>query len=317
MDLMPDPPNQTANKQSTEALIDELAACGILEGGVPRAEGFGMYDELISFLNARTHEGGLGPFLCELYNCGDRFKYRTIKRGEQRLKNVWFSFCGATTVEGVQEAFSQGMIDGGLAARMLFIYSDKRGRAVAIPPNQEQTIQDLAHRLQGIRDTIHGQVEWANDSSMYWFKNDYDSAYESHPLLKVPSARGYMQRRGDTMLKLAVILAIDDSGELKVRQCDLERAKDILETDIEAFLPSVFEEIGANPQGVKLAKVERLIRDHGEIDRSSLLRRISRTINAEELSRIVNTLNSSGMVTTVSSRAGRGIKYKWLGGSNE
>jgi len=313
---MAHPPRTVSQKSTPEALIEELKRFQHSPSGRVelRCEGFGMYDEITNLINRQNQERDLGTLLCSLYACKDSFEYATRKMGMEELENTYFGFLGASTLESLRDAFTESAIGNGLTSRMLFIYSEELPSPVAEPPDQRAAMRGMAKRLDGLA-TLEGPARLSNDARQA-FKDDYEWAYYYHPFIGETSLRGYLGRRGDHLLKVALILAINRGGTLVVEGQDVARAIELL-SDLENHMATTLNSISTSATGAAIDWVREVIRKEGEVKKSKLTRKAANRFYSAELNQILSTLQESGEVEMdvqpAEGSGRRGVVYKWTG----
>lgn len=301
-------PNMTSQRESPEAFIEELRTTIMDRHGVlkPACMGYGLYDEFVTFMNRRSYESGLGDLVNSLFNCRRMFKYRTKARGVETIQNGWFSFVGAATIEGLRENLPEASIGAGLTSRIIFVYNDHVPDPVPCPPDKSDVTRDMTRELSRLAQ-MNGEVrmdQGANDAfnDIYcdWYLN---SSFREHPML-----RGYWGRRGDHLIKIAMILAVGVDHSFTITSHHIDNAREILE-DTERNIPAVLSEIASGNVGIDNNHVAVAIRKAGRINRSDLMRRLSYRMDAEALDKALVTLKESRQIRE--EIHGRTTTYEW------
>jgi len=155
-------PRLIAQKITPEALIDSLR---VIRTDDPKqimdetCGGLVIADELVSFINRDTYERGLGGLMIELWDCPDKYEYRTRNREPEEINFGHLSLLGGTTVHTLRDAIPiQAM--GGFSSRVLFVYVDEAPIPVPRPtrkPHFARTETELVDHLQSI-SKISGEI---------------------------------------------------------------------------------------------------------------------------------------------------------------
>jgi len=294
-------PRIVAQKCTPEALIDALRIIRSDEQDKLLKESCGgivIAEELVSFLNKDTYERGLGTLLIELWNCADKFEYRTRNRPVEELHYSHLTLLGATTVHNLRGAIPIQAMGDGFTSRVLFVYVDQMPTPVPRPRQSaafRRTQEELIRHLQSL-SSLQGEVTFTPDAERFFDEEYEEYFYESTKM--DPQFHAYASRRDKHLLKVAMcLMAAEGSGNLFLDVHHLQGAKVALE-DLEAELPTVFNRIIMTETGSMTDRVLRTIQaaPEGAITRSELQRRFSHQMNAFELGKIIQTLTQSRQI---------------------
>lgn len=235
-----------AEATTREALIRSLEESGMQDGFTVDSKG-NMYDhssltifspELTVFLGYNNLQ--LISDLTDWYDCRDEWEYRTKNSGTNTIKGVYVNMIGATTPDLVRSALPQDAVGGGLSSRMIFVSEWERSKVVPFPflTDDDLELHDkLKHDLEQIY-TMRGTFSITEEFKKVWLKW-YVKQDQDPPFKDNPKFEGYINRRGNHILKLCMILSASDSNEMVLKSKHIKRAIAFLE-EVEKKMPSVF-----------------------------------------------------------------------------
>jgi hypothetical protein len=300
--------NIIAQKITPEGLID--AVRDPLEDTPDRllcevCEGFVMADELSTFLNKKSYEAGLAPLLISFYDCKAMFEYRTKGRGLETVSNACLGLLGASTIDWIRNAIPSDAVGGGLTSRMLFIFVEVPPAPVAITSfsSEKRALRHaLTKELQRVQ-TLAGEAKMTPAASEF-FTFEYERFYRESSMYDNAALSGYASRRHVHLLKVALVLSACDGNSLEIDVKHLEGAKKLLEEGgCEAGLPRVMRLVMMSAKGSVGDQILTLITRHGRVARSEIIQRFSHICDGRELTEILSTLSSAGMVRAMSDGA--------------
>jgi hypothetical protein len=279
-----------ADKATPEALIDSLKADATALIYAP---------ELAVFLGKQKYQEGMIPLLTALLDCPKEWTTKTMGRGEVTLVNVGVSALMCSTIDWMQTAIPSDAFGGGFMSRFLFVVQEETGRLFALPPPMPAELKtSLTKRLAALR-MVKAEAQLAPDAEE-WYVSWYERRQAHRPA--DGHFAGYYERKPDHIFRLAMILAISVSPPAKGDKVLLltlsliQQAERIL-TWLEAWLPATFDRVDSSPAGEDQGRILRQLRQNvGCMDHSSLLRKNSSRLNAEQFRRAVMTLVEAGLV---------------------
>lgn len=205
--------------------------------------------ELEHFISKSAYHDGLIGSLTKLFDCKDD-AYETNVGGLITLKNVCFTFLGATNPKSIGNALPSQAQEQGFKSRWLYVYADHTDKqpdplttdANGVPMARVQksfaarnTLVSALNnfsRLQGPARLRPEAVEWFND----WY-----AIYSKGKAVNQP---GWPARRGDHLLRLALLLEVSATSGLDVSSGSLMAADELLTKFIESKFDATFAFIG-------------------------------------------------------------------------
>jgi len=307
--------NLIAQRITPEAMIESLEVTqvdGEQKFESKTCEGFVVVDELANFLNKKTYESGLASLLITLFDCPERFDYRTRGRGLESIQNACLGLLGASTIDWIRNAIPADAVGSGLTSRILFIYVSKPPEPIAITSFSEEKKSLKESLLKSLLriSTISGPVHLTPNA---WdlYKERYESFYQGSEMFENPLLSGYASRRFVHLLKVAICFSVSDetTSKILVDTNHILGAEQMLE-DSERRMAEVINLITATEKGAILNLVYSKIRQAGKLSRHQLLRAFSHRLDNRDLTEVLDTLRQSRKI--VVSTAGSEIFYSTI-----
>jgi hypothetical protein len=297
-----------AQSTTWQALLDALGDCqeGVELPGKSKPEVMSCMTVVISELGTfiRPDNREFLDFLTEIWD-GQKavFSRRTVLKGELKLTNPWLNIIGCTTPAWLKDNFSEILVGGGFASRVIFVYANQKRQLVAYPgleitgPEYEaeeglltRDLQQIA-MLKGGYELTPEAIDWGVD----WYNRHHNDPRPAH--LASDSFDGYLDRKQSHIHKLAIVLAAAQGNELKITTEHLIEATAHI-TDLELDMINVFSSIGVAPTAQINTKVLSLVRNHGTITYRDLWKLCFHTIPPRDFKESVNAAVDAGYVTS-------------------
>ena len=254
--------------------------------------------ELTVFLGHQNFQ--LMSDLTDWYDCRSSWTYRTKNQGTDIIKGVWVNLLGATTPDLIRSALPMDAIGGGLTSRMIFVYEPRRGKIVPTPflSNEDKALRvQLMNDLADIR-MMKGMFKVTKDFVELWI--DWYSAQEDNPPFKDNRFDGYIERRPNHVMKLAMICSASRTDSMVISDKDLTRAINIL-TETEKKMPFTFSGMGRSNASDIVASIMSEIASRGEkgIPLKELMQLYYRDADGMLMDKILSQLTLMGFATRV------------------
>jgi len=276
-------------KNSTESKVD-------LDGLAEVHSSLTIYSqELTVFLGYGNLQ--LMSDLTDWYDCRDRWTYRTKHQGTDEIEGVWVNLIGATTPALIQSTLPMDAIGGGLTSRMIFVYEEKKGKTVVLPFLDEEEKMMEEKLLEDLRiiSNLRGEFKVTDsfiDKWVVWYPYQ-----EKHPPFDDTRLAPYLERRGNHVLKLSMIVSAAKRNDMLITHEDLEDAINLL-MEVEKKMPNTFAGLGRGKSAdvTNLIMVE--IATRGECMFSDLLNMFYHDVDdRNHLLRIIGTLEHMRFIT--------------------
>ena len=177
----------------------------------------------------RKHTEDLVRFLLVTYDCGD-YRYDTISRGRDFIKNCCLSLFGGTTPKFLKRVFSDELLNEGFASRCIFVFElCNRFDRLKPPFFNEDQMKEYNIILQHIKklSTLYGKIEFDKEAAEYlelWNKTDKYKRPNTSPKLNY-----YYARKPVTIQKLAMAIHFLDSTEMRINLEECQKAIALLD----------------------------------------------------------------------------------------
>jgi len=302
-----------AQKATPQALVETL----VDETGVPdadmvinkNAEVYVTASELAVFLGKKEKNSELLTMLTDLYDCPDKWAYKTRFKGWEQVVNACLNMVAGTTPKWLRLTIPSDAVAGGFVSRLIFIYVNHTDREFPHPEYgdaEERLRIKLVHDLSLIR-RIKGPFKWG-PGTKEWYADWYK--VNAARLRKAPEL--YVRRKKDLVLKLAMCTSASKSDDRVISISDLETSVAAV-NKVEEYLPVAIALISSTTMGDDTRKVLEIVRRELKVDHSGLLRRLWHVLDAKRLGEIILTLEESGLIGTELDTKTHAKSYKYIG----
>lgn len=201
--------------------------------------------------------------LTDWFDCANRWEYKTKTAGTDDITNVWVNLIGATTPDLIRTSLPQDAVGGGFTSRVIFVYEDGKGKLVPFPyPTQEEKQLEalLAVDLEQISH-LSGPFTVTQAFRRMWEAYYLQSANEElFPAAAERHFLGYTDRRAVHALKLSMIMCAARTSDMRVDDCDLEAALNLLKVT-ERKMPKTFFGMGKGKDAAVYASMIRVLQE--------------------------------------------------------
>lgn len=247
--------------------------------------------ELSVFLGTGNHD--LLSLLTDLYDCSNRWEYRTKGSGIDTIFNAWLNLLGASTPAWLVGSMPLTAIGGGFTSRVIFIVEDNVRHKNAFPILDKALAKRLSMDLEEMSMMV-GRINMttkAKDFFEYWYINKDDNT------LTDPRFLGYMERKHVHLIKTALILcACDKEANNEMKEIHLIQALQFLD-DIEKNMTRAFGAAGRSPIAADIDTILTTIRNAGGmIDKNHLISAIAMDVHPKEIDIVADTLQRMGHI---------------------
>jgi len=238
--------------------------------------------------------------LTDWYDCRNKWTYRTKNMGTDEIIGVYVSLFGATTPDLLRSTMPLDAIGGGLTSRMIFVFEwDKEKLVVYTGLNEEEKRlkENLFIDLEKIR-MLSGVFKTTPEVLEIWA--EWYTQQEKNPPFKDSRFNGYFQRRGNHIMKLAMICSASRCSDMIITGNDFKRAINIL-SHTEKNMPYTFSGVGKATHADTMAKIYTDLRMAGDrgMKYSELLAIYRDDADNFILDNIISTLKAMKYVETI------------------
>lgn len=247
------------------------------------------------------------PALTDLFDCADKWKYSSLKRGAEDLSNCWLTIIGAITPQLLQDLLTREAVGGGLSSRIIFVVGYGAVRRIAFPLLSEEEyklMQQLEEDLAQIA-LLTGPFKLADS-----FIEPYATWYEGVAPKEGPKNEhllGYDARRALHVSKLSMIISASESGDMSITGRHFEKALAILE-ETEAEMPNAFYGVTNSIHSEQFTDLVRYMEVHESCSFKELLWEFQLKMPVQDLERHLASMTQSGKV--IKERSSTKVMYR-------
>jgi hypothetical protein len=210
--------------------------------------------ELVTFLGANGTI--MIEFMTDIYD-SKHYEVKTKNKGDDDIVNPYITLLGCMTPEMATGYLKQSIITGGFTRRAIFVLSHDQGEPIPIPSISETQAMAYARCVEWLRTlnsgNVNGVFEWAPDALKEYEK--WYVAYRKNPnKANDPSTMGYFETKPIQALKVAMLVSLADSAQLRLDKSHFEFALALL-ADAEKNLEQVFLGVGKNDTAQLASKI--------------------------------------------------------------
>lgn len=264
---------------------------------------FACINELATFLSKASYSSGIVEKLTDMYDCKNKDSETTRSRGMNSLKNIYATFIGGVTPDGLKDSIPESAFGGGFMSRLTTVYCPRPTRIFPKPvdlvgvPNEE----DLKIRLAWLAMRARGEYDLSELAYKYyadWYYK-WDAEQESNP-----DDRSLSHRQDVITLKLATILCAQRYNhpvgmEHVITKKDYMLAEQIILKTLESSAKAL-DTVGESQFFTNVNKVKTALRTYANknegnpMPRAKLLRKMSsKKINAKTVNECLQQLIST------------------------
>ena len=311
-----------SGRSSIQGILKELGTAHSMPGGRignSKSCGFIVASEFSSSL---VSDPAAMTILTDLYDAQyNRGDWQSLLKQETfNLRDPILSLLVATNEAHFDDFIDAKDIHGGFIGRMFVIAETKvqRLNSLIAPPQEKFDIKDLSDhliqlsKLQGefhpigsrnesdeycySKETEFGTVYFSGVGSIYdtW----YDTFYEQVSEQGVEDLTGTIQRFGDSVLKVAMLLSLSHSTDLTIHKPQMEEAIFVCEKLIGNVRKTTHGKKGLSQYAQHKALIieELMSRDDHRITREVLARKYYMHFNIDELDELMKSFEAAGMI---------------------
>lgn len=313
----------SADAITKEAMLQDLENCScdelMADGSVFKHSSLNITSkEFESFLGQKKENTKMLVLLTDLFDCQELpWKYRTKNSGTNIVPSVFLNMLAATTPESLASSLPPTAVGGGLTSRILFIWAENKKKKIPRPEMTEvekQMKQDLIDDLF-IISRMSGRYEMNDHCKKKWdewyMEFDEDSPKR---ICKDPSFNGWYSRKPLYILKISMIVAASQNSSLEMKWEYMQKAINEIE-ELEHSMGNVFKAIGKSNVVSEVEGVAQLIKTHGYISESALMRMAYRDNDSVKFDNVIQTILRTGQVKREFRGPNgeiNGIWYKWM-----
>ncbi len=263
--------------------------------------------ELSVFLGSNNND--LLALLTDLYDCSDKWEYRTKNMGIDTIKGEWLNMLAATTPTWLIGSVPMNAIGGGFTSRVIFVVEHKPRHRKALPilsAHEKKLREDLWHDLEQI-SMMKGEMKLTEEGEAW-----YIDWYEKGTQKSVIDARfdGYFERKHIHLLKTAIVISASFSNDCIITKSHLMSALYVLE-QLEDKMVEAFGAAGRSIHAPDIDGILKYVEEYKVISREQLLKSVWRDISPKDIDIVIHTLIEMKQIEKYENN--RILYYKYIG----
>lgn len=246
--------------------------------------------------------------LCHIYDCPQKFHYKTASAGENFANNSSFSMLSACTPKALRDIFSEDAMELGISARTIIIFADEK---VEVPifgkrKQDEKAKKDLTYDLDRMLELPGAEYQFDSDAAqalVNWSSGGFP------PVPKDPRFEHYNSRRFVQIVKLCMIFALSKRDDPVILLEDFNEVKSII-LEAERYMPKAIETLGANPllaqQQAALKYVNMIhLKFNRHTEEHELIDQLSRDVAPHLIKDLIDGVSNAKWVTAIGTAPNR------------
>lgn len=245
--------------------------------------------------------------LTDLYDCHDKWEYKTKRSGEDNIINSFVSLFAATTPGWLSNNLPQESIGGGFTSRTLLVVATDRVKSYAFPEIREDIYSDLVHDLNLI-SRLGGEFSWTKEATDYytsWYEKRKPKYYR---VVSDERFDSFFERIHLVVVKTAMCLKVAKDSELVLGVDEIGQAIDLMEAAIPKF-SSAFGGLGSNAYGNSLYKLMQLLQKRKKMSATEIRRLFWRDLGHMQMEQMLQQIIYMDRVRVY--QTGGGVIYEW------
>ena len=243
-------------------------------------------------------DGALVPILTDIYEYRESFPY-TLRTASFVVKNLCVNLLGASNETLLKHIYTDEALYGGLLARTFIISPDETRPSNSMWSDMEKTKEEMESALKPLIDeltpiiSLKGKVLFTPEAQLFydeWYKRLRES------YINKPDKTGVLARLHTGVLKLALIIAVDETKKAEVTEKHIEKAIDECIALLKGYELLVMKSTADRSQigGLFLSDLY----DHaGTITRAEFIRRHFLEVTTDLLDEVTNKFQQAGLIT--------------------
>lgn len=296
--------NTIRGRMSPQGLLEQLSKIenknGQMIGG---GTTFICSDELSgSFVK---DDGALIPILTDIYEFREVFPY-TLRSMSFTVKNLCVNLLGASNDTLLKRIYTEEALYGGLLARTFIISPDETRPGNTLWKDMEKTKEQMELAIAPIiaelepLTKLRGKVSFSKEAQEF-----YDTWYLNlrRNYIAKPDKTGVLARLHTGVLKIATLIAVDETKKIEVEITHVRRAIDDCISLLRGYELLVMKASNDRAQigGLFLGD---LYEHNGQVERSDFLRRHFLEVTTDLLDEVTRRLQQAGLITVSANFAG-------------
>ena len=289
-------------KITPSAVIEEMAPSK--KNALVSGQMFIQSDELSILLASDVRQAGIVELLTSLYTCPATYDYKTKTAGKYKITDAFVNILAGTVPSYMHSAVGSAKEEGFIGR---FDFTIQEGRKIATPRIKEVVNKDdnflikevLIKQLQAMAFK-EGAYEFTSEAGRrydFWYEHIPTEAekYKSATTL----ATGFVGRKGDHGIKLAIILALARDpmaeGELIIDLATMDAAIALVES-ADLSLRKIFDRMPGEDALKYLPEIEDFFMKKKRVSKTVLNSHWFRKIDPDNMSKVLWSLQEARVI---------------------
>jgi len=283
-------------RTSVQSILDELSQNS---GGLKGGSCLLCAEEMASFF---VQDPALIPLITDMYDFRSEFQYN-LRSGKIKITDLCVTMLAASNETFLREVYTTAAVYGGLLGRTVMVKPDEiREPNSLLDVNLKQyDTKDLSNSLYKIK-LLNGPVTITEDAKTI-YNMWYQALYKSYE--KIADRTGVTQRMHTTVLKLAIVIAASyystEINEHHMKEAIEQITK--LKANYEVYAMSSGKSTQAEIGALLLNSLWNTPKQ--EMKREDVLRNYWHMMSAEDLDKLITTLEQGGLIVLNHSTNGK------------
>lgn len=241
-----------------------------------------------SDLMQKNKSGEMYDFLTSMYDNKPTLEVGTMMRGVQVGKKPSLNMFTATTPAWIAKNMTDGVIGGGFASRLIFVYADQLRSPRLIYTSRMKELQtdevekDLLNDLIEISN-LSGEFEL--EEGMEDYLNDWNLNHANTPPVD-PRFMGYHSRKPMMVLKLAMIHSVATGSDLVLKKEDFDWGVKAIERT-EPNHHKIFGGVGKNEYVFDMDAITGFVLVNGRVEEKEIYDQFRAVASPDKLSELI------------------------------
>lgn len=230
--------------------------------------------------------------LNSLFDSISEFKHSTKASGENIIPRPFLNIIGGTTPDWIASNIHEDVIEGGLSARTIIVYSNQPKPPNPWPEISPEAIAARDRVIKRLNDIARlvGRVTTTQDA-LEFYKQWYIEHYKKAP--SDSRLTGYWNRKGVHLQKVATLTAIADRDDLKITGEDFVRALALLNLT-EPLIQESLRSVGRNILNPDIQELMQLLEREKRIPVATIIATYSYKLSDAQIAEVLTTIVKMG-----------------------
>lgn len=233
------------------------------------------------------------------------------KEGREILRDLYITMLTATNPAHFDNFLDSVSVSGGFLGRTLIVYEDRKSKINPLIEESDAHEIDLKPLVEMLKviSNYKGQCSFTKQA-VGFYRRWYKDFYEKLQTSEIDDETGTAERAGDTVLKLGMILSVNENDSLIIDTPHLEKAIELFYSSSKSSkIMTVGRGKSEDSDKIKVVLGYLLSKPDNSAYRKQLLAANYGNISAAELAQTIDTLEQAGLLEILIDKT-EGLMYK-------